>query len=166
MLMILLYYTWLTQKSFDSQLVADAIGTGAVAILGQDPVNIGAGDSVVFYYGISIGSDQATCLSNMSLCEAKYNQVIPVELNSFSASVVGKNITINWSTVTETNNQGFEIQRKNTTGDFVKVAFVEGRGTTQELQNYSFVDKNVETGKYFYRLKQMMLHQLLERMLH
>ena len=87
----------------------------------------------------------------------RYNQSnpVPVELTSFAASVVGKNVTLNWSTATETNNRGFEIQRKTSAGDFLTVAFVEGKGTTQEPQTYSYADKNVENGKYSYRLKQV-----------
>lgn len=138
-----LYYTWLTQNSFDSELIANSAGDGAVAILGQDAVNINPGESAEFYYGVSIGSDQATCLSNMNLCEAKYNQVVPVELALFTASIVGRNVQLNWSTATEVNNRGFEIQRKSTAGDFIKVAFVDGNGTTQELQTYSYVDKTL-----------------------
>jgi hypothetical protein len=152
-----LYYAWLTQNSFESPFIANSAGDGAAAHLGQDPVNIGAGDSAVFYYGISIGSDQATCLSNMDLCEAKYNQVIPVELTSFAASVVGKNVTLNWLTATEINNRGFEVQRKAQTGNFETIVFVEGNGTTQQPQAYNYTDKNLENGKYSYRLKQVDL---------
>jgi hypothetical protein len=152
-----LYYAWLTQNSFESPFIANSAGDGAAAHLGQDPVNIGPGDSVVFYYGISIGSDQATCLSNMDLCEAKYNQVVPVELTSFTAAVSGKIVTLNWNTATEVNNNGFEIQRKSAGSDFVTVDFIKGHGTTQEAQAYAYTDKNVESGSYSYRLKQIDL---------
>ena len=36
----------------------------------------------------------------------------PVELTSFTASANGKEVTLSWSTATELNNQGFEVQRK------------------------------------------------------
>ncbi|MBK7500591.1 MAG: hypothetical protein IPI19_16280 [Ignavibacteriales bacterium] len=38
--------------------------------------------------------------------------VVPVELSSFIANVSGTDVTLNWSTATETNNNGFEVQRK------------------------------------------------------
>ncbi len=79
---------------------------------------------------------------------------IPVEFTSFTANVVDKSVTLNWSTATETNNNGFEVQRKSVDGSFSTVAFVEGHGTTTEAQNYTFID-NVEPGQYFYRLKQV-----------
>jgi len=82
---------------------------------------------------------------------------VPVELTSFSAVITGKNVTLNWATATEINNSGFDVQRKSTAGDFVSVGFVKGHGTSQEAQAYSYVDKNVESGNYSYRLKQIDL---------
>ncbi len=81
--------------------------------------------------------------------------IVPVELISFSASIVSKTVTLYWSTATELNNHGFEIQRSNDGTEFYSVGFVNGRGTTTRQQNYSYSDKNVFDGKYYYRLKQV-----------
>ena len=81
--------------------------------------------------------------------------VIPVELISFTASSDGNGATLNWLTATELNNYGFEIQRKVLGGGFATVAFVKGQGTTTQRNQYSFADKNLDEGKYLYRLKQM-----------
>ena len=89
-----MYYSWLTQNTFDPLLISNSAGDGAVAILGQDPVNIAPGDSAVFYYGISIGSDQTDCLANMDLCIAQYNQILPVELTSFKAISQNSQVTL------------------------------------------------------------------------
>jgi len=78
---------------------------------------------------------------------------LPVELSSFSASVVSGNVHLKWTTATEVNNRGFEIERSS--GDkFITIGFVEGNGTTSETRSYSFVDKNLGKGVYSYRLKQ------------
>lgn len=82
-------------------------------------------------------------------------QVVPVELTSFSASSVHGQIQLSWQTASELNNHGFEIQRKSGDNNFATVAFVEGKGTTTETNNYSFVDNSVEQGSYTYRLKQI-----------
>jgi hypothetical protein len=82
--------------------------------------------------------------------------VVPVELSSFTANVTGSAVTLNWTTSTETNNQGFEIQRK-TGNEFLAVGFVNGKGTTTEIQNYTFTDRNLNAGSYSYRLKQVDL---------
>ena len=78
---------------------------------------------------------------------------IPVELTSFTAKVSGNVVNLSWSTATETNNLGFEIQRK-TSDQFITVGFVDGHGTSTEIHNYSYTDSKVESGKYYYRLKQ------------
>ncbi|MBT8383243.1 MAG: DUF4397 domain-containing protein [Ignavibacteria bacterium] len=80
--------------------------------------------------------------------------VVPVELSAFTVSVGGNAVTLNWSTVTETNNQGFEIQRKSD-NEFVAIGFINGNGTTTEIQNYSYTDRNLNVGSYSYRLKQV-----------
>ena len=83
------------------------------------------------------------------------NVIVPVELTSFTASANGKEVTLNWSTATELNNQGFEVQRKFGQNDFVTIGSVKGHGTTTSPNQYSYVDKLVDAGKYFYRLKQI-----------
>lgn len=82
------------------------------------------------------------------------NSIIPVELSSFNASVYGNNVTLSWKTVTEINNKGFEVQRSNGR-DFKSVSFINGYGTTSQPQVYSYTDKSLQAGKYFYRLKQI-----------
>jgi len=80
---------------------------------------------------------------------------IPVELISFSASVKENSITLSWSTATETNNRGFEIQRQDGSTTYLTIGFIQGKGTSTEVQSYSFVDENLTSGKYSYRLKQI-----------
>ena len=80
--------------------------------------------------------------------------LIPVELTSFAGITENNDVILSWSTSTEVNNQGFEIQRK-ANSEYERIGFVEGNGTTTELQNYTFRDENVNAGSYYYRLKQM-----------
>jgi subtilisin family serine protease len=80
--------------------------------------------------------------------------MVPVELTSFSGRAEENNVLLSWRTATETNNQGFEIQRSNV-GKFEKIGFVPGHGTISEIQSYNFIDENVLVGEYSYRLKQM-----------
>ena len=80
---------------------------------------------------------------------------IPVELTSFTASLVQNNVLLNWTTATELNNSGFEVQRRVTGSDYSSIGFIEGKGTTTKSQDYSFTDYNLALGKYSYRLKQI-----------
>jgi hypothetical protein len=82
-------------------------------------------------------------------------QVVPVEFTSFSSVVNGNNVILNWSTATELNNFGFEIQRAAAGNEFSTIGFVPGYGTTTEAKTYRFVDANLSAGNYTYRLKQI-----------
>ncbi|HEX9253479.1 MAG TPA: T9SS type A sorting domain-containing protein [Ignavibacteriaceae bacterium] len=79
---------------------------------------------------------------------------IPVELTAFNASINKNDVILNWTTATELNNLGFEIQRRNEGGSFESVGFIGGKGTTTQTNNYSFVDNSVDAGIYTYRLMQ------------
>lgn len=80
---------------------------------------------------------------------------LPVELVSFSSAVTGRDVELSWSTSEELNNSGFDIEKSSVEGDWTKVGFVAGNGTTSEARNYKYTDKNLATGKYKYRLKQI-----------
>ncbi len=83
--------------------------------------------------------------------------IIPVELTSFSGMVTQDGIKLDWTTATETNNRGFEIERATDGKTFTKVGFVEGNGTSTERNNYSFVDHSNfrQNSVVYYRLKQV-----------
>ena len=152
------FYAWLTQNSFNPPLTTTS--DGAVAVQGTQPLNLEAGASTDFYYGISVGTDQASCISNMDACEAKYNQIVPVELALFTATSVGNTIELSWNTASELNNLGFEIQRKNSADqDWISIGFREGKGTVTETQYYSYLDdiSHLQQGNVSYRLKQIDL---------
>ncbi len=88
--------------------------------------------------------------------------ILPVELSSFTSIVSGKNVVLHWQTATETNNKGFEVERK-INNAWTKIGFVNGAGTTTEKQSYSYTDGNVaESGKISYRLKQIDLDGTFE----
>ncbi len=90
------------------------------------------------------------------------NSVVPVELVSFSANVSYNSVTLNWTTASELNNSGFEVERSVISNEvrnlnWQSIGFVNGNGTTSESHAYSFVDDNLSIGKYTYRLKQIDL---------
>lgn len=110
--------------------------------------------------GIIASTANFTSFSNFVLAnDTSGSNLIPVELTSFTASIVGKNVTLRWSTATESNNSGFEIQRKtlyDNSRNWTKVGFVKGAGSTVIPQEYSFDDKiNSANGSLAYRLKQV-----------
>ena len=86
------------------------------------------------------------------------NGPMPVELSSFTSNVISRDVKLNWTTASEVNNAGFEIQksevRSQKSGEWTKVGYITGNGTKTTPTNYSFEDKKLNTGKYNYRLKQ------------
>ncbi len=82
------------------------------------------------------------------------NEATPVELTSFSVELNKEAAILKWTTATELNNKGFEIQ-KNNNGKWESIGFVEGKGTATERNDYNFVDRNLKNGISFYRLKQI-----------
>ncbi len=81
--------------------------------------------------------------------------VVPVELTSFTASVINNNVELNWTTATEISNSGFSVERKTNNSNWQEITFIKGNGTTTEVSNYSFSDTPNKTAKLYYRLKQI-----------
>lgn len=79
----------------------------------------------------------------------------PVELESFTALILNGKANLEWTTATEKNNRGFEIEKKSDISDFTTVGFVQGQGTKTSPTNYSFIDKSNSKGNVTYRLKQI-----------
>jgi hypothetical protein len=83
--------------------------------------------------------------------------VVPVELTSFNATIKDEGVQLEWTTATEINNMGFEIQR-NQSAEWETIGFVEGSGTTSEITFYQFFNDLSESNssmKLKYRLKQI-----------
>ncbi|MBW7888160.1 MAG: T9SS type A sorting domain-containing protein [Bacteroidetes bacterium] len=115
----------------------DAVGT-AQDVSGSDPRSV---------------TVTASSFSQWSVSDE--NSPLPVELVSFSAKSTGKNILLRWSTATEVNNSGFEIERSGADKtNWKSIGFKEGTGTSNTVTTYSYADQ-VSAGKYYYRLKQL-----------
>jgi len=90
------------------------------------------------------------------------NYVIPVELVSFHALVKNNEVLLTWQTASESDNFGFEIERSTGGDEWNTIGFIPGHGTTTINHNYSFADKNLKVGTYFYRLKQVDMNGQFE----
>ena len=87
----------------------------------------------------------------------KYDDnVVPVELVSFTAHIKNNTVELNWRTATEVNNSGFEIERRIDKEEWKNIGFIEGHGNTSSPNSYSFTDRSPLGGsKFQYRLKQL-----------
>jgi hypothetical protein len=105
-------------------------------------------------------ADQST-LAGTYYVAASSGSPMPVEISAFSAAVKGRTVTLQWTTATEKNNFGFEIERRMNTvagsgsaAAWTKIGFAEGHGTTNSPQAYVYADNDM-IGSCAYRLKQI-----------
>jgi hypothetical protein len=80
---------------------------------------------------------------------------LPVTLVNLSASPGSTKVTVRWTTSSEINNRGFDVERSIDGNNWIKVGFVNGAGTSNAPISYSYLDQNLEPRKYYYRLKQI-----------
>lgn len=83
------------------------------------------------------------------------NDPMPVELTSFAASANENcEVRLKWTTATEVNNYGYEVERKSK--EWETLGFVKGNGNSNNQREYSFIDKSPAVGlELQYRLKQI-----------
>jgi hypothetical protein len=90
-----------------------------------------------------------------------FDAPLPIHLSAFSAtSTGGESVKLSWTTVSETNSYGFYVERRKASEQgFASLpgSFIHGHGNTTVPQNYSFVDRSVTNGTWYYRLRQIDL---------
>ena len=102
----------------------------------------------IAYTGNFVGFSQFVLVSPLA--------VLPVNLISFQATPMQKNIQLVWSTSQEINNRGFMVERSLDGNTFEQIGWVNGNGTTSNTSTYSFTDNYVQRNvTYYYRLRQV-----------
>ncbi|MBL8007511.1 MAG: T9SS type A sorting domain-containing protein [Ignavibacteria bacterium] len=123
----------------------------------QGPLNVNSSNpfTKIFAYNGLGGLSTEVTYKGTYLIDTTGGGAFPVELASFVATTNRNIVNLNWSTASESNNSGFDIERKavNAT-EWTKVGNVAGNGTVSEARNYTFSDR-ASTGRFNYRLKQI-----------
>jgi len=92
----------------------------------------------------------------LGLILSYFDETVPVELLKLNADIESNIVFLTWVTATETNNQGFFVERKEKQENEVKVlSFIQGAGTTTEKRYYTYKDDLYNPGEYTYRLRQI-----------
>lgn len=95
------------------------------------------------------------------ICVAPAQMLLPIELQTFTAQAQPDGfVRLVWTTLTEVNNYGFEVQRRlagSPTFKTIPNSFIPGQGTTLEQHTYTYIDSTAETGTLYYRLLQLNL---------
>lgn len=102
--------------------------------------------------GIQYGFFPASSLSYVATYSST---VLPVRLLNFTVTKQGDNAQLNWSTDTEENNKGFEVQRSIDQSSWTVLSFIAGAGNSQTEKDYQYLDQNLPAGTYYYRLRQV-----------
>jgi len=105
--------------------------------------------------GYSMGSQ--TSFSTFRLHSTNpASSTLPVELLSIEAQGAKDHILLEWATASELNNAGFEVLRSTDGENFETITWVDGHGTSNEINNYYFEDySSLPNKRYYYRLKQI-----------
>ncbi|NVO01324.1 MAG: T9SS type A sorting domain-containing protein [Bacteroidetes bacterium] len=81
---------------------------------------------------------------------------LPVELNNFKiVDLANNNIQLQWQTLSETNNNYFDIEQSKDGFEFQKIGSLKGGGNSNQLLNYKFNVEHLYFGKNYFRLKQV-----------
>ncbi len=88
------------------------------------------------------------CFAGNMQAKCTYNKVI-------EGKEFGIGIMLKWSTSIEINNAMFVIERSTDGVDYENIGNVNGKGTTENVSEYNFLDVNASKSKLYYRLKQM-----------
>ncbi len=101
---------------------------------------------------VSVSNPDGQASSSSTILSAP----LPVNLLAFNSSVLnGNDVLLKWSTSSEIDNSGFDIERKSSSNGWSKIAFIKGNGTTSAVSQYIFTDRKLNSGKFSYRLKQI-----------
>lgn len=79
---------------------------------------------------------------------------VPITLLSFNGFCIGPNNLLSWTTGTEYNNKYFTLERSENTYAWKTIAVINGAGNSTIQQNYSYIDTLLNTGNFYYRLRQ------------
>ena len=120
----------------------------------NDSVNAGVNNAVsnLVAFALHHASDHLPVSAKFRF----YNTVLPVELVAFNGKNEGDNNNLFWSTASEFNNLGFEIQRSEDAGNWNNIGFLESNLLQHQFNHYEFTDSLIAVNAtYYYRLKQI-----------
>ncbi len=96
-----------------------------------------------------------TSFSPVTLASIVTPSPLPIQLVSFTGTIVPSGVQLNWKTLTEVNNDHFEVEKSLGGEKFVMISKVAGHGTTMSPNNYEYIDMDVAPGRSYYRLRQV-----------
>ena len=158
-------FSWTYTGAAGSGVIVPSTGDGVLAFTLQvNIVSLNQNAGLSFQQSLMNGEqykdDEASIWPTVDVSDF-IDPPLPIQLARFTGIVLGSGVVrLEWTTLSEINNYGFEVLRKRTDEpEYVTLphSFVAGHGTTNEPHTYSFVDSTVLRGQWNYRLKQIDL---------
>ena len=119
--------------------------------------NVISGETYYFrVYGFDDAGEDGSF--TLTVSETASESTLPVTITNFKGEHIGEQNVLLWTTLTEQNNKGFELQRSANGKDFSMVAFIESKaidGNSSSAITYEFTDIKPFAANSFYRLKQV-----------
>lgn len=137
---------WLINGS--RRYITEDGGNTFIDITNDVPTGFGSFAAVTDKLGYAVGSFGLT----LRYDDTSY---VPVELISFEGRIAKNKTILNWLTASELNNRGFYVEKSFDIVNWFNLSFVEGNGTTTEVNYYSFTDDEIPLEIQYYRLKQI-----------
>ncbi len=120
------------------------------------------------YYCRGFGHDTWTAMSHSGFTPPKtgnknlYNwliqfsrsNVVPVMLKDYTVRLTNGKVIIRWTTLGETNNAGFVVERSDHNQSFTEIATISTAGGSQQQRTYEVIDDKPLKDLSFYRLVQ------------
>lgn len=113
------------------------------------PIEGSYSSNVVTFFGVDLQANDYFTLGNTSAVIP-----LPIELLSFKATPQVDAVNLEWSTLTERNNDFFTVERSSLGEEWESITTVKGAGTTSKKQSYAVLDERPLNGASYYRLRQ------------
>ncbi|MFC5282494.1 choice-of-anchor Q domain-containing protein [Pedobacter alpinus] len=132
------------------QLASPALNTGSNTFYaaGQTP-------SLVLITTDLAGKPRLNTIVDMGAYEKE--SALPVNLLSYTAKAEANGARLNWQTASEQNSKLFIISRSIDGINFEAIGNVNGKGDSNSLSNYTFLDLSASKGNNYYKLVQVDL---------
>lgn len=109
---------------------------------------------VITITGISTTHMNNNTTSYFTIGSGSPSTPLPIELLNFSATLKSSKVEISWSTLSEINNDYFNVERSNDGENWISIITRKGSPNSSQLINYIEYDLNPLVGLSYYRLKQ------------
>lgn len=155
----IIYYTGFGTQDLNYTKANDSNGSNwtAFRLIDDNSTAIGTQATMAIINGNPAVAYRDLINNNLYYSRSLFSNGLPVELSFFNGTNQEKSNLLTWQTVSETNNEGFEIERSNNGENWERIGFVRGNGNSTFINDYQFSDESLQGNAQYYRLKQIDL---------